>query len=343
MSMRCGTHTSLIGEQAALGTLTDGSLESVAEAAADDGLRLEGVPEDHTEGGGDVLDAGRQDHQTAQQEDAGHDGDDLLRHCGQTLHTAQEDDGADDDQHNAHDPGGNAKGGLHGGANGVGLDHAAHEAKSQNDGHGEEACQELTEAALERSGDVIHGAALDVAVRLHDAGFLGQRGLGVDGGHAEEGDDPHPEDGAGAAGEDGAGGAHDIAGAHLSGDGGGQCLEGCHTAFLRTAAEVHLTEKLPHTLAEAADLHEAGADGIPQAHAYQQEDEDVVGQVLVDLGYDGKQGGFDHGFILLTKKIKSRCITATLEKSGDKSSHLSAPSFCLRDSARKRLAPSAPN
>ena len=147
----------------------------------------------------------------------------------------------------------------------------------------------------------------------------------------------------GSAGQDGAAGADDVAGAHLGGDGGGQRLEGGHTAFLCAAAEVHLTEELLHALAEAAYLHEAGADGIPQAHAYQQEDEDVVGQVLVDLGYDGKQGGFDHGFILLTKKIKSRCITATLEKSGDKSSHLSAPSFCLRDSARKRLAPSAPN
>ena len=295
-----GTHTGLIGEQAALGALADSGLDGVAEATADDGLRLERILEDHAEGGGDVLDAGDEDRQTAQQEDTGHDGNELLRHGGQPLHAAQEDNGANDHQHDAHDPGGNAEGRLHGGADGVGLHHAAHEAQRQNDRHGEEACKELAKAALERRGDVVHGAALDVAVRPHDAGILGQRGLCVDGGHAEESDDPHPKDGAGAAGEDRAGGTHDVAGTHLRGDGGGQRLEGGHAAFLRAAPEVHLTEKLLHALAEAAYLHEAGADGVPQADAHQQEDEDVVTEILVDLGNDREQGRFDHGFFLLT-------------------------------------------
>ena len=220
-----GAHTGLIGEQATLGALADGGLEGIAETAAEDGLGLEGVLEDHGKGGGNVLDAADQNGKAAQQEDTGHDGDDLLRHGSEALHTAQEDDGADHHQHDAHDPGGDAEGGLHGGADGVGLHHAAHEAQRQNDGHGEEARQKLTEAALERSGDVVHRAALDVAVRLHDAGLLRQRGLGVDRGHAEEGDDPHPEDGAGAAGEDGAGGAYDVAGTYLRGNGGGQRLK----------------------------------------------------------------------------------------------------------------------
>ena len=297
-----GAHTGLIGEQAALGTLTDGGLDGVAEAAADDGLGLEGVLEDHGEGGGDVLDAADQNGKAAQQKDTGHDGDDLLRHSGKALHAAQKDDGADHHQHDAHDPGGDAKGGLHGGADGVGLHHAAHEAQRQNDGYGEKARQKLTEAALERGGDVVHRAALDVAVWLHDAGLLRQRGLGVDGGHAEEGDDPHPEDGAGAAGEDRTGGTYDVAGAYLRGDGSGQGLKRGHTAFLCAAAEVQLTEKLPHALPEAAYLHKAGADGVPQANAHQQEDENVAAEVLIDLGNNGKQGGFDHVFFSLHKK-----------------------------------------
>ena len=36
--------------------------------------------------------------QTAQQEDSRHDGNDLLRNGGQTLHAAEEDNAADDDQ-----------------------------------------------------------------------------------------------------------------------------------------------------------------------------------------------------------------------------------------------------
>ena len=89
-----------------------------------------------------------------------------------------------------------------------------------------------------------------------------------------------------------AGGPHDIAGAHLGGDGGGQRLEGGHAAFLGAAAEVHLTEKLFHALAEATDLDKAGLDRVPQAHTHQQEDEDIVAEVLVDLGYDGEQYTF---------------------------------------------------
>ncbi len=65
--------------------------------------------------------------------------------------------------------------------------------------------KELAEAALERGGDVIDRAAVNGAVRRPDAGLDGQRGLCINGGHAEEGDDPHPENRAGAAGQDGAG------------------------------------------------------------------------------------------------------------------------------------------
>ena len=119
--------------------------------------------------------------------------------------------------------------------------------------------EELAEAALERGGDVVDGAAVNGAVSGLHAGLDGQGGLGINGGHAEEGDDPHPEDGAGAAGEDGAGGADDVAGAHLGGDGGGQRLKGAHAAVVLLAVEGQVAEHLAHALAEAADLDEAGS------------------------------------------------------------------------------------
>ena len=104
--------------------------------------------------------------------------------------------------------------------------------------------QEFAEAALERGGDVIDGAAVDGAVCCLDPGLDGQRGFGIDGGHAEEGDDPHPEDGAGAAGQNSAGGAYDVAGAYLSGNGGGQCLKGAHAAVMLFAVEGQIAEHL---------------------------------------------------------------------------------------------------
>ena len=117
---------------------------------------------------------------------------------------------------------------------------------------------------------------MDGTVLVNYAGLLGQGGLRVDGGHAEEGDEPHPKDGPGAAGEDGAGSAHNVSGTHLSGNGGGQSLEGGHAAFLGAALEAQAAKGFLHGLAEAAHLHEAGADGVPQSHADEQEHQDVV-------------------------------------------------------------------
>ena len=276
MGVGGGAHTGLVGEQAPLGTLADGGFQRVADAAADNGTGIKGILKDHAEGLGDIPDADDQDHQRAQQEDGGHNGYQLLGDGGQTLHAAQEDDGADGDQHDTHDPGGDAEGGVEGGADGVGLHHAAHKTQGQDDGYGEEARQELTEPALKCGGDVVHRAAVDGAVLVNYAGLLGQGGLRVDGGHAEEGDEPHPKDGSGAAGEDGAGSAHDVSGTHLSGNGGGQSLEGGHAAFLGAALEAQAAKGFLHGLTEAAHLHEAGTDGVPQAHADEQEHQDVV-------------------------------------------------------------------
>ncbi len=155
-----------------------------------------------------------------------------------------------------------------------------------------ETSQELAESALEGGGDVVHRSAVNIALLVYLAGLDGQSGLGVDGGHAEKGDDPHPEDGPRSAGEDGSGGAHDIAGAHLGGNGGGQGLEGAHPAGLLPAPEAQVAEYLPHPLAEAAHLNEAGADAVKQAHGDEQEDQDVAGQVVVDVYNDGIERGF---------------------------------------------------
>ena len=92
--------------------------------------------------------------------------------------------------------------------------------------------------------DVVDGAAVDGAVCAFTAGLDGQGGLGVDGGHAEECNDPHPEDGAGAAGQDCAGCADDVAGTDLGGNGSGQCLEGGHAAG---SCFSPLRERLPNT------------------------------------------------------------------------------------------------
>ena len=291
MGVRSGAHAGLIGKEAPLRALAQGDFQRRAKAAAQDGLGLEGVLEDHRHRGGEVLGPDHQHHQAAQNEKGRHDGDDLLRDGGQALHAAQENHAADDHQKDPDDPGGHAEGGLEGGADGVGLDHAAEEAQGQDDGDGEEARQELAKGPLESRGDVVHGTALDVAVFVLHPGLLGQHGLGVDGGHAEEGDNPHPEDGPGAAGENRAGSAHDVAGAHLGGNGGGQGLEGAHAPLMPPAGEGEVAKHLPHALAKAADLDKTGLDGEPEAHRDEQAHQDIVRKIGVDGLHDGQKRG----------------------------------------------------
>ena len=147
--------------------------------------------------------------------------------------------------------------------------------------------QELAEAALEGLGDVKDRAAVDIAVFVIPAGLDRQRSLSIDGSHAEKCDQPHPENRAGAAGKDRAGSADDVAGADLGSDRSSQCLERAHTALLRAAVKGKVSENLMHAFAEAAHLNEAGLDGVPEAHSNQQEHQNVVGQIRVDVGYDG--------------------------------------------------------
>ena len=107
--------------------------------------------------------------------------------------------------------------------------------------------------------------------------LLGQAGLAVDGGHAEEGGHPHPEDGPRSAGDHGGGAAGDIAGAHLGGDGGGHGLEGAHALLARLLpVEAEAAEQALKAGSELAHLNETGADGENNAGAHQQVEQQTV-------------------------------------------------------------------
>ena len=99
---------------------------------------------------------------------------------------------------------------------------------------------------------------------------------------SEDGDDPQPVEVAGAADLDRAAGADDVAGTDLGRDGGGEGLEGAQAAFLCAAAHGEVAEDPPHPFSEAADLHEASADGEEQAGTHQQKDQDIIREIKVD-------------------------------------------------------------
>ena len=71
-------------------------------------------------------------------------------------------------------------------------------------------------------------------------------------------------------------------------------LEGAHAALLLSAAETEAAEHAVPALLEVTDLHEAGLDGVPQTNGDEQRDQNVVGQVAVDLLHNGEKR-FSHG------------------------------------------------
>ena len=274
--VRGRAHAGLVGEQAALCALTDGRLERVADAAADDGIRHESILEDHAEGLRHVADAGNEHDEAAEQIQAGHDRHDLFRDGGDALHTADEDEGRDGTDDQAHDPARNVECVLARLADGVGLYHRAHEAERKDDRDREEARKELAEAVREGTLDVVHRAAEDRAVRLDHAGLLCEHRLGIDRRHAEECDEPHPEDRAGAADEDRAAGADDVAGADLRRNRRRQRLERAHAGLVLFTVETELAEEAPPALAEAAHLHKLRADREIQTRTNEQNDQHIV-------------------------------------------------------------------
>ena len=340
VGMRGGAHTGLIGEQAALDALADGLLQREADAAADDGVGHECILEDHADGLRDVLDAGDQHDQAADEVQTCHDGHQLLGNGADALYAADQDQHGNEGNNQAGDPVRDAEGGVAGLADRVGLHHCAHEAQREDGCNDEEQGEEIAELALESGLDVVNRAAGYAAVLVYHTGLLGQHGLSIDGSHAEEGDDPHPEDGARAADQDRAACADDVAGAYLRCDGRCQRLEGAQAALLLFAEQGEVAEHAAHAFAEAADLHELCADREIQAASHQQDDEDVIGEVEVDGLHEFEQ--CVHGLIIpFLGKNKSHYRADNDFAYGDdlpqppktgRNAENQTLSFCLRDS-----------
>ena len=291
------THTGFVGEQAAGNTEAHGLLDGDAEGAAASGFGAEGHHEDGLEGFGNGGDVGKDDHKAAEHVQHSHDGHELFGHAGDALGTADEDEAAKHGHEDTGMDGVEAEGGLAGGADGVGLHHVAHEAAGKDDGNGEEHGQSLTEGALEGGADVVGRAAHGFAVFV---GFLilkGEHGFGIVGGHAEEGAEPHPEDSAGAAGGDGGSRTGDVASAHLSGNGGGEGLEGAHAGLIGAfAMQGCVAEEALEGVAELANLDEAQAEGVENTGAAEEEEKEPAPQYVID-GIDKGSNEFHDKFL----------------------------------------------
>ena len=275
--VRCRTHTCLVGEKTSLCTLADRRFDCIAKATADDRLRNKGILEDKTEGFGNRLDVNNKNDRTEKEIQNRHKGNDLLRNRCNTLNTAKENECADQRKSKTYRPNGdNGNSRVDRACDGVRLYHSTHKAERKDQSDGEECGKDLAKAAAERLFDVVNRTAENRTVLTLDARFLREHSLGINGSHAEEGNNPHPEDRTGTADKDRAARADDVTRTNLRRNCRSQSLEGRKTALLLAAAEGDLTENLLHTLAKAANLNEFRSDGVKKTHTDQKEDQNVV-------------------------------------------------------------------
>ena len=224
VSVRCGTHTGFVGEQAAGNAELHGFGNRQTECAAHNCLRIKCSHKDQTERIAKFSGVTSNDVGAADDVNGGHEGNDFLSHRRQTGDAAEENRTGEYGCHNTGDDQRNAESRVHGVGNRIGLHHVADATQSNDDGDREEDGHR-TPFFTHTLGDVVRRTADHVAVGVFAFEGLSQHRFGKDGGHTEEGGNPQPEQGAGAARDDSSGRTRNVTGTHLSSDGGSQSLE----------------------------------------------------------------------------------------------------------------------
>ena len=267
-----GTHTCLVGVQAAL----DAVHQAASGEAAEDGLEVKSIDEDTLDHSGDGGDVHKNDDQGNQDVDDAHNGNQHAGDLGQALGAAHNANGKQDSQDSTDDPG---RGSLvveaeacKSGLQVVGSQRIVAHGIGQNDNHGENHAQP---ALMQRSFHVIGGAAVAGAVLIALFIDLSQRRLDKSRSTANQSDQPHPEHTAHTAQTDGSGHTDDVAGTHAGGSGHHQGAEGGNGIFT-LGLFTHHTDGF----AKQTELHSLGANGEIQAAANQEYDNKRNGQLL---------------------------------------------------------------
>ncbi len=244
--------------------------------------------ENHAEGFGNIANPNDQNDQAKHQIGTGHERNNFFGYRGNAINAADEDDARENRNENADDPAGDAKGIGASFTDGIGLHHAAHKAKGQNDGDRKKCSHKTTKIIIKSALDVVDRAAGNASVFVDYFCILSQNGFCVDGCHAEESDDPHPEDCAGATNQNSTAGTDDVSGTDLSCNSSCQRLKGTDAAFMLAAVKGKVAEHAAHTFPKAAHLNKAGANREEKSTCNQHDDQNVVRQIAVNCLHNVK-------------------------------------------------------
>ena len=271
-----GAKPCLVGEDAALKSPCDGTLDGKPGSGAAHSPESKGKGEDRAEHFTDLSDIDDEHDQSAQYVSACHERHELLRDLCDALDAADDDKPGEyheqqpDDQRVEVDPGSADDDHAvervdleHGGdvaGDGVHLAHVSDAERGEDTEDGEQHGEHLSDRVTALFGaktvsQVVHGAAAPLIVAVFAAVIDAEHIFGIVCHHAEKGGEPHPEDRTGSSGGDGGSDTCDVADTDGCGERGAQRLElGYGSLFLRAGD----TASLPEHAADGLCAHMAG-------------------------------------------------------------------------------------
>ena len=304
-----------IGEGTALEAPGDGLRNAVAQHTAACRFHGECALENGNERRRDRRDVGTHNAQSTQNVQHGHKRHHLFGDRRHTLQTTQDDQGREHHQCDARDAIGQAECTVHVARDRIDLTHVADAKAGQHAEAGEQHRQHPAQRlaalfAAQAVGQIVHGTAGPLAVRIFAAVEDAQHVFGIVGHHAQDGHDPHPEDRARSAGDDGGGHTHDVSGADGRRQGGAQALELADGPVFLGGMRRDLlvgkdgTDGVLHPVAKMADLEKSGPDGHEQADAKQQRQPHRPPDHTVDHLVDPRNG-FQHLYSSSEQKMRA--------------------------------------
>ena len=289
VSMRSGTHTCLIGEQASLSTLANSSFQSCTPAAADNCLWIKGIIENHTKSFNKMLHIHEKHRQGTSNIDKRHQRYQLLSNSCNTLYATQENKTGQCCNHKTYAPSRNTKSQGAGFTNGIGLYHTTHKAQSQGNSYRKEYSQHAAQGTRESLVNIVNRAAMIGSIRLLNPCNLSQYSLGVNGSHTKESNNPHPENSTRTTSQNCTAGTYDITSTNLSSNSSSQSLEGTHLALLGLTVNGKITKYSPQSFTKAANLDKSGTDTVEKTYTHQQKYQNVVRQTGINCLHHWQQ------------------------------------------------------
>ena len=265
-SIRHGTFTSFVGEQAAFHTRENGRTKTTAYSS----LRGERIMENQGEHGRNFVDIHDGDDDGYENVKTGHNGHEEFRNLRNALYAAADDQAGEEGQYASRYILGNIEGSSSGQGNGVGL----HGVIDKTKGHGQEYGKELGYTGLMQGVfDIVCRATMEGTIGTLNLVNLCQGALHKTRGTADKGDNPHPEYRAGAAGDNGNGHAGDIAHTHAGSRADTECLKGADGTALGFCPNPF--GQKPQHFRQHPQLDKFRRQGEVDAAAYENDDEHI--------------------------------------------------------------------